>query len=414
MFLTPGCATLQHPAPEQPAAPIVSEPALQSGKPPAPLPPLSPPQPTTVQPQPMPSVPPLEAPPPAEGTLVAADWRALPGWTDDDLSEAWPALIASCMALKTRPGWQAPCWAAVEITQHDPATLRKYFEEQFRPYRVLGADGSDSGLVTGYYEPLLRGSRTPNGVYKHPLYGVPDDLLVVELGDQIPELKGLRVRGRLEGRRVVPYYSRGDIDTGAARLTGRELLWVDDPVELFFLHVQGSGRVRLDSGETVRVGYADHNGHPYRSIGRALIERGELTPDKASMQGIKNWGKEHPDKLAQLLAENPAYVFFREMPANGTGPLGSLNVPLTPRRSIAIDPRNVPLGAPVYLATTWPNSTAPKNRLTVAQDTGAAIKGMVRADLFWGFGDEASQFAGRMRQPGRMWVLLPKDAVPAP
>jgi membrane-bound lytic murein transglycosylase A len=358
----------------------------------------------------------LPAPPPPRPSMAehfaASSWESLPGWQTDTLQEAWPALIASCMALKSKPEWQPVCWAASELRSHDPATVRTFFESQFRPWTVRNADGSEDGLVTGYYEPLLHGSRTRTEKYRYPLYGVPDDLIAVEIGDLFPELKGQRVRGRVEGRRLVPYYTRGEIDSGRAGFDGRELFWLDDPVELFFLHVQGSGRLQLDSGETVRVGYAEHNGHPYRSIGKRLIERGELAPQKASMQGIQGWAKENPEKLPALLAENPAYVFFRERPDTASGPIGTLGVALTARRSIAVDNRAVPLGAPVYLATTWPASSEPLNRLMLAQDTGSAIKGAVRADFFWGFGQEAGQLAGKMRQGGRMWVLLPKDLDP--
>jgi len=215
------------------------------------------------------------------------------------------------------------------------------------------------------------------------------------------------VRGRRENGRVVPYYTRGEIEGGVASLKGREILWIDDAVELFFLHIQGSGRVELENGEIARVGYANHNGHPYRSIGRILIKRGELTLSKASMQGIKQWGRDNPDQLQALLAENPAYVFFRELPSGIGGPIGALGVPITPRRSIAVDEQSVPLGAPVYLATSWPNTNKPLSRLMFAQDKGSAIKGAVRADFFWGFGDDAGRLAGRMRQSGQMWVLLP-------
>jgi membrane-bound lytic murein transglycosylase A len=178
-------------------------------------------------------------------------------------------------------------------------------------------------------------------------------------------------------------------------------------VDLFFLQIQGSGKVALDTGEVVRVSYADQNGYPYRSVGRLLVERGELTLDQASMQGIKTWGVRHPDKLPELLNSNASYVFFREQPLSENGPIGALGVPLTAGRSVAVDPRAVPLGAPVYLSTSWPNSTLALNRLTMAQDTGGAIKGAVRADLFWGSGEDAGAQAGRMRQSGRMWVLLP-------
>jgi len=193
---------------------------------------------------------------------------------------------------------------------------------------------------------------------------------------------------------------------------------VDDAVELFFLQIQGSGRVKLPDGSMVRVGYADQNGHPYQSVGRLLVERGELKLEQASMQGIQAWARANPAKLNDLLNANPSYVFFREMPVaapkNGEpdGPLGALGVPLSPGRSIAVDPRHVPLGAPVFLATTQPNSAAPLNRLMLAQDTGGAIRGVVRADFFWGFGAEAGNQAGRMKQSGQMWVLLPPGVAP--
>jgi membrane-bound lytic murein transglycosylase A len=291
----------------------------------------------------------------------------------------------------------------------DADAVRAFFQDFFLPWQSLQPDGSQDGLVTGYYEPLLRGSRTPSYKYRYPLYAAPDDLLVVDLSAIYPELKSLRLRGRLQGNRVVPYWTREEIENGFAPVHGKELAWVDDPVELFFLQVQGSGRIQLDNGNIMRVGYADQNGYPYRSIGRWLVENGELTLDKASMQGIKEWGRRHPDRLPALLNANPSYVFFRELPNHASGPMGSLGVPLTPERSIAVDPRVIPMGAPVWLATTWPNSGQPMNRLVMAQDTGSAIQGNVRADYFWGFGEEAGKLAGAMKQKGRMWVLLPKD-----
>jgi membrane-bound lytic murein transglycosylase A len=237
---------------------------------------------------------------------------------------------------------------------------------------------------------------------------------VIDLAESNPALKGIRLRGRMQDKKVVPYYTRSEIERGLAPLRGREILWVDDPVELFFLHVQGSGRVRLPGGETVRIGFAEHNGHLYKSIGRILVERGELSADKASMQGIKQWAAKNPNKLAPLLQQNPAYVFFRELPDSPLGPIGALGVPLTPGRSIAVDALTTPLGAPVFLSTTSPLSARPLNRLVVAQDTGSAIKGAVRADFFWGFGDDAGQSAGRMRQRGRMWILYPRGFQPRP
>jgi peptidoglycan lytic transglycosylase A len=223
------------------------------------------------------------------------------------------------------------------------------------------------------------------------------------------------LRGRVEGKRVVPYYSRAEIARGAAPVVGKEILWVDDPIEAFFLQIQGSGRIQLESGETLRLGYADQNGHPFQSIGRYLVERGELQLSEASMPAIKAWAATNPKRLEELLNQNPSFVFFRELPLAdpASGPVGALGVPLVPARSIAVDPRYVPLGAPVFLATTFPASTTPLNRLVLAQDTGGAIRNPVRADFFWGFGPEAGAQAGRMRQQGRMWVLLPRDLKPA-
>ena len=338
------------------------------------------------------------------------------------MAAAWPAFLVGCRALVTRPSsqavWRAPCDAGARIDGTSTAAVRAFFMEHFSPYRIANDDGTEVGLVTGYYEPLLAGSRTPTEEYSIPLYGVPDDLLVVDLSSLFPELKDKRVRGRVEGRKVVPYWPRAEIERGAAPVGGKALAYVADPVEAFFLEIQGSGRIALNDGSVMRLGYADQNGHPYRSVARVLIDRGELTRDTASMQAISNWVKAHPAEARALLDENPSYVFFRELPKPpaGTidaaidGPLGSLGVPLLAERTIAVDARYVPLGAPVYLATTRPSSSAPLQRLTLAQDTGGAIRGPVRADFFWGFGTQAGREAGRMRQDGRMWLLWPKGA----
>ncbi|MEO8537981.1 MAG: murein transglycosylase A [Betaproteobacteria bacterium] len=367
--------------------------------------------------------PPVAVPPPSgRPTYTPTTYDTLPGWRDDDVAAIWPAWRVSCRALvareRTRTLWQSPCAAAEAVDVRTPGAVRQFFERNLTPYRVVASDGSDSGLVTGYYEPLLRGSRTPGAAYPVPLYAPPDDLVVVDLAELYPELKGKRVRGRLDGRRVVPYWPRADIDGGKAGIAARAFVYVSDPVDAFFLHIQGSGRVELAEGGVMRVGYADQNGQPFRSVARVLIERGELTVGQASMQGIRAWGEQHPDALKPLLDENPSYVFFREVPppAPGSldalidGPIGSLGVPLLAGRSIAVDTRSIPLGAPAYLATTEPLSDAPLRRLTMAQDTGGAIRGAVRADFFWGFGDDAGRLAGRMRQQGRMWLLWPNGA----
>jgi len=341
--------------------------------------------------------------------LRPVGWSALPNWTQDDHSQAWSAWLQSCRALVRQSAWREVCLTAQTLGLPDAEQARVFFEQHFQAYQVNQADGGQEGLVTGYYEPLLRGSRTPDARYRYPLHARPDDLVVVDLATVYPELKNLRLRGRLEGNRVVPYFTRGDIDAGKAPTRGLELAWVDDPIELFFLQVQGSGRLQLENGETMRIGYADQNGHPYRSIGRWLIDQGELTLDKASMQGIKDWARRNPQRLNELLAANPSYVFFRELANQTGGPLGSLGVPLTDERSIAVDPAAIPLGAPIWLATTQPNASEPLIRLTLAQDTGSAIRGNVRADFFWGFGEQAGRRAGAMKQKGRMWILLPKN-----
>ena len=344
--------------------------------------------------------------------LKPTDWGALTGWTDDDILPAWDAFLRSCAVLKNQPLWQKTCTQADSIRGQDNATLRQFFESRFVPHQVLNSDGSGDGLITGYYEPLLKGSRKQSTRYRYPLYTTPDELLVVDLGEIYPELKNMRLRGRLQGRKVVPYYSRSEIERNPTPLQGKELLWVDDAIDLFFLQIQGSGRVELENGEIVRVGYSEQNGHPYKSIGRLLVERGELPLEKASMQGIKTWGQRNPAKLNELLQQNSSFVFFRELPVGLPGPLGSLGVPLTAGRSLAVDPRTIPQGAPVFLATTWPNTDKRLHRLMVAQDTGGAIKGNVRADFFWGFGPEAGDQAGKMKQSGKMWVLMPNNYLP--
>jgi len=355
-------------------------------------------------------VPPVDDQPYAP--FAVSKWEMLPDWQTIDLQQAWAAFWQSCNVLKGKTGWQSVCSRANELTEQDNATLRSFFEEGFTPYQVFNADGSSEGLITGYYEPRLYGSRVKTERFKYPLYGVPDDLLIVDLSEVYPQLKDLRLRGRLEGNRVVPYYDRGEIDNGNAPLKGRELLWVDNAVDLFFLQIQGSGRIELSDGSLVKVGYAQQNGHPYTSIGRTLVDMGAFAIEQSSMQNIKLWAEQNPDKLDEVLAQNSSYVFFRELPANLSGPLGALGVPLTNEYSLAVDTRTIPLGAPVFLSTTYPNTTEPLNRLMLAQDTGGAIKGAVRGDFFWGFGDQAGAQAGRMKQVGQMWVLFPRGAEP--
>lgn len=364
---------------------------------------------------PVSTVEPVKEPTVSERTFQLAQWSDLPGWQADNVAEAWGAFLQSCRGMASKShgsAWKAICNQAKAASGKADFDPRAFFEKNLRPYALMAGDQSVTGTVTGYYEPLLNGSRTKLKGYEQAVLGVPADLLTIDLASVFPELKGKRVRGRIEGNKVVPYWSRAEITERETRLPGKTLLYTDDAVELFFLQVQGSGRVKLTDGTMARLNYADQNGHPYQSIGRLLVKRGDLKLEEASMQGIQAWARANPDRLTDLLNANPSYVFFREVPNSNEGPVGALGVPLTAERSIAIDPRSVPLGAPVFLATTRPNSAEPMNRLVMAQDTGGAIKGAVRADFFWGFGKEAGEQAGRMKQSGKVWVLWPVGSAP--
>jgi membrane-bound lytic murein transglycosylase A len=349
------------------------------------------------------------APPPGIGREVA--FTRLPGWQQDRHAEAWPALLRSCDKLAVREAlWQEPCRAARALEAPDDAAARRFFENYFRAH-VMHGDGGRDGLITGYYEPLLMGSLTRSERFRIPLYRRPDNLLIVDLASLYPELKGRPVRGRLEGNRVVPFHNRAEIARDPGPLAGHELLWVDDAVQAFILQVQGSGRVQLPDGSQVAIGYADQNGHPYRSLGAQLIARGELQREDVTLPRILDWIVAHPDETEQLLNSNPSFVFFKLREAGSEGPVGSLGVALTPERSVAVDSSTLRLGLPVWLDTALPDGRVYR-RLVFAQDTGGAIKGAVRADVFFGQGETAARLAGEMKQPGRMYVLLPRPPQP--
>ncbi len=343
--------------------------------------------------------------------LRPAKWEDIESFTSDDFVQAWPAWLQSCTALKNKPAWQVVCDEAIKLNNPKKWAIIAFFKQYFSVYATTNQDATNTGLITGYYEPQHNGSRIKTEVYKYPLYAKPDDLITVDLSSVYPELANKRVRGRLVGNKLVPYYQRGEIESDSTPLRGKELLWLEDIVDVFFLQIQGSGLIKLENGEQVHVGYADQNGQAYNSIGKVLIDRGELTADKASMQGIKTWAVNNPSKLREILNANPSYVFFRELPAGLPGPLGALGVPILAERVVAVDARYIPLGAPVFLETSYPNTAKPLNRLMMAQDTGGAIKGGVRADFFWGAGELAGKQAGAMKQTGKIWVLLPKEFV---
>lgn len=342
-------------------------------------------------------------------------WSKLPGWKADDALSAWPALLGTCRALNTRTTWQPFCSAVLASSPADADSVRSVIEQQLTPYRierVTGRKVETQGLITGYFEPLIHGARERSEVYATPLYRPPDDLLIVDLASVIPELKGKRVRGRLEGNRVVPYYTRA-ATREAPGLAGHEIVWIDNALDAFLLEIQGSGRVQLTTGETIRLQYADQNGQPYRSIGRYLADKGIMTIDQVNMPAIRAWLAANPTRVNEVLDSNPSVVFFSEAPLDdpSIGPKGAQGIPLTAGRSIAIDPKFLPLGAPMFLSTTQPGTTdQPLQRLVVAQDTGGAIRGPVRADFFFGYGSDAATQAGMMKYDGEMWLLWPTGA----
>jgi len=348
---------------------------------------------------------PPKPPGPERVQYIQASFSTLPGWSTTRLEPSLRAFLNGC--ARAPAVLLGACGTATTIAIGDEDGARRFFETYFTPYAIISSETGDTGTITGYYEPVLRGSRTRDLVNRFPIFGVPDDLIVVDLANVAPETRNLRLRGRVDGRRLVPYYTRGEIDARGETFKAPIIGWTSDPVELFFLQIQGSGQLELDNGDRVRLAYADQNGHPYRSLGRYLVDRGELTLDQASMQGIKSWAAANPGKLQDALNVNASYVFFRES-ADPRGVVGALSVPLVPQYSLAVDRRFIPLGAPLFLSTTYPLSDQPLARLAFAHDTGGAIRGAVRADFFWGTGPDAAVPAGRMRQPGKMWLLWPR------
>lgn len=337
-------------------------------------------------------------------------------------AESWEAALLSfrhsCSAAMGQDAkWANACRQAEETPV---ASAQDFFYRAFTPWQIRIDEIGDgellssrtTGLMTGYYEPLLHGSRTKTGPYVHPIYGIPDDLLVIDLADTYPQLKGLRLRGKLEGRRVVPYDTRGVIQE-RTDMDRWALAWVDDPIASFFLQVQGSGRIRLTDGTYLRVGYGDQNGYRYRSIGNWLIKKGYLKSHELSMQRITAWAKQNPSRVKEALAQNPSYIFFAERTSPPElGPVGAQGVPLTPQASVAVDPRYWRMGTPFIVNVEQKRPDLAFARPVIAQDTGGAIKGVIRFDYFWGFGDEAGAMAGRQKSRAAAWVLVPNGLLP--
>lgn len=356
-------------------------------------------------PTPAPSPAPAPAPAPANAAaagLIAGPAVATLGITDASAVRALTAFRLSCPSLMRRNAnagipnvdWGPACAAAGTVPED---RARRFFETAFEAVQV----GEGQAFATGYYEPEIAGSRTPAPGYQVPIYRRPPDLIEIDLGAFSDALKGKTLRGRIADNVFAPYWSRAEIEDGALAGRGLELAWAADPIAFFFLQIQGSGRLRLPDGQVMRIGYHTQNGRDYVGIGSLMRQRGLLTPDRASMQGIVAYLNAYPDEGRALMRENGSYVFFREL--TGPGPLGALGLPVTPAGTVAADPRFVPLGAPVFLAVDRPEATG----LWVAQDTGGAIKGANRFDTFWGAGDEAARIAGGMSARGRSWLLLP-------
>lgn len=369
----------------------------------------------------------VETPPetlPDRVTLAPVDFADLPGWSEDSLSETLPALLRSCGRLSGVPDdrelgpqgpagpvagtvadWREACAALEQLPDGDDASLRSSLEKYFTPLAV-GNNQRTNGVFTGYYEAELRGALKPDERHSWPLYAKPPDLVTADLGSFRADLEGVRLFGRVEDGRLVPYPDRAAIEDGALAGQGLELAWVDDPVDAFFLHVQGSGRVILDDGKVVRIGFAATNGLPFTAVGQVLLDEGKVAPGEATVQHIRDWLRANPEQASDIMRRNRRFTFFRVI--DGEGPIGGHGVPLTPGRSLAVDPAFMPLGAPIWLDTTWPGSDRPLRRLMVAQDIGGAIKGPVRGDFFWGYGEDALEHAGGMKETGRYFLLLPK------
>ncbi|GHV02935.1 membrane-bound lytic murein transglycosylase A [Campylobacterota bacterium] len=328
-------------------------------------------------------------------------WKAIADWKKDDHNEALMAFVSSCEALRNDLRWKKVCAEARSIGELDSVGARLFFETHFQPYEMIGDGERSIGLVTGYYLPLLNGSRTKTARFAYPVYRKPKELVQIDLKAFSIDHKS--IRGRLQSNgKIVPYYDRATIETDASLLKGNELFYVDDPIGLFFMHIQGSGLIKTPDGKIHQLGYSAQNGYPYYAIGKYLIEGKMIAKEDMSMQSIRKWLETHPSRMNEVMRKNRSYIFFEE--ANATlGVYGTQGTPLSAKRSIAVDREFIPLGSPVFI------SAEALKRLTIAQDTGGAIKGAVRADFFWGQGNEAAQSAGKMQENGRLFILLPKE-----
>jgi len=331
--------------------------------------------------------------------LLSSDFQSLPNWEEEDYVIALENFENSCRSSRTKKIYNDLC---MEVKNVENA--KKFLIENFKPYMIHTKEGESEGLLTGYYEPHLRGSLTKHDQYIYPVYKTPNDLISVDLGSIYPDLKHYRLRGRIKENRLVPYYTRKQ--SKSEQIDAEVICYVDNKIDLFFLEVQGSGRVLLENNETMFIGYSNQNGHKYKSIGRYLVKKGEIALKNISLQSIRQWFDENPNRVDEVLNYNNSVVYFQEKEQRATGSLG---LALTPKRSIAVDKRYIPLGSMLYCNAQQEDVSF--SHIVQAQDTGGAIKGAIRADMFLGYGDEAQAVAGGLKAPLNLWIILPKDSM---
>lgn len=344
----------------------------------------------------------------------------IPSSEQEDWAAALSAFKISCRSIYRKTAWAEACSKASGTNAQN---AEAFFKNNFTPWKIekrtIGTQTgtvysvSDTGLMTGYYEPLLTVSKHRTERHTTPILSTPDDLIIVDLAEAYPKLKGMRLRGKIQGRKLVPYDTRAKI-VARKDLDKYSIAWSDDPVAVFFLQIQGSGRLRTEEGELIRVGYDDQNGRPYKAVGSWLVDQGYLKRHELSMQNIRAWAQNNPDKVDTLLNQNQSFVFFKEKKGGdpNEGPIGAQGLPLTPKASVAVDRRYISLGTPVLVSVSQTNPNLNFTKPVVAQDTGGAIKGPIRFDFFWGFGDEAGKNAGRQKSQARAWLLLPNGITP--
>ena len=332
--------------------------------------------------------------------MEAVTFNDIDGFYRDDLNHALDVFKKDCKKSKRNELFKNVCEKAEYET--DGA---KFFTINFQPFKLLNEDSLDEGIITGYYEPLLYGSLKKNNRYKYPVYKTPKDMMIVDFVSAYPELKKYKLRGKLVDNKVVPYDSRAEIERNPNKNL-EAIAYVDNKFDLFLLHVQGSGKILLDNGELINVGYAEQNGREFKGIGTYMLNCGYISKDELSAQGMKKYIDKNPSKADEILNQNESYVFFHK---SNQGATGSLGTPLTAKRNLAVDRSVIPLGMPVFLSTTNPVDKKPINQLMVAADVGGAIKGNIRADFFWGYGEDAFAYAGKMKEKGKMYILMPKE-----